>query len=448
MVFSSVIFLFYFLPAVCAAYYLSPRRWRNMVLLLSSLLFYFIGEGVYVLLLLFSVMFNGLYGRFLERHRTGAALCAGAAVNLLLLGWFKYAGFIAGLFGIRLAVHLPAGISFFTFQAVSYLADIRLGRAKAAERITDFAAYLTMFPQLIAGPIVRWRQVSDELQDRRERETEISYGILRFIRGLFYKLVLADTLGSAAAVFGGLQDPCVLTYWMHAAALTMQIYFDFSGYSDMAIGMGLFFGFHFPENFRYPLTAVSVRDFWTRWHMTLSSFFRDYVYIPLGGSRSGTRRYVLAMLAVWALTGLWHGAAWNFVFWGLWFAAFLLLEKFVLRGWTERHRAAGHLYTLVTVMLSFVIFSFGSAEEIISFFRGMSGAGVPLLSEEGLYYAGSYFRFLVICGFFATPFPSLLFRRVSSRIPLAEPLLMLVLFGTAVSFLLGQGFHPFLYFRF
>lgn len=444
MVFSSILFLFYFLPAAAAAYFLAPRRFRNAVLFAASILFYTAGEGWHVLVLLFSVLFNGLYGRFLLKHRSRKVLACGVTVNLLLLIWFKYAGFL----GIQKGIHLPAGISFFTFQAVSYIADLYLGNVESAAGTGDFAVYLTMFPQLIAGPIVRYRTVAEELHGRRENTADAARGIMRFCRGLFLKTVAADTLAGIAAVLAGVDQPCVLGAWMRAAALTMQIYFDFSGYSDMAIGMGLFFGFHFPENFRWPLTAVSIRDFWTRWHITLSSFFRDYVYIPLGGSRNGTVRYIVSLLIVWALTGLWHGASWNFVIWGLYFAVFLIFERYVLKGFTERHRLIGHVYTLVIVICSFVIFSTESMSGILAFFKEMAGIGVPAVSEEGLYYAKSFLLFFLFCALLAMPLPQKAAQAVTVRFPWSRPVLMMVMFLVSVSFLLGQGFHPFLYFRF
>ena len=336
MVFSSISFLFYFLPVVLLCYFLASRKAKNFVLLVASLFFYFYGEPKYILVFLASIGLNYFFGRKIEdsKQHKKLYLIIDLILNFGMLFYFKYFNFsitiLNDIFGTDFSlwnIVMPIGISFFTFQATSYTIDIYRGKVSSAPSIWTFATYLSLFPQLIAGPIVRYETVADELEHRKETSREIANGIRRFIIGLAKKVLLANVLGTLASTLGGLEEISLASSWVHALALTLQLYFDFSGYSDMAIGMGLMFGFHFLENFNYPLIANSLTDFWRRWHISLSSWLKDYIYIPLGGSRVPFWKYCRNILLTWLATGLWHGANWNFVLWGLFFAVFLIIEK-------------------------------------------------------------------------------------------------------------------------
>lgn len=465
MLFSSIPFLFYFLPAVLILYFLVPQKLRNSVLLLSSLLFYAWGEPVYVFLMLFSIgMFYGC-GLAIERcadiRWKKFWLTASILAGIALLGIFKYADFFvenvnaltgAGIPLLKLA--LPIGISFYTFQCMSYAVDVYRGRVEAQKNIIDFGAYVALFPQLIAGPIVRYSDVAAELKERETSWDNVSAGMSRFLIGLGKKILLANQFGQFIELFRDSGEKSVLFYWLYAIAFTLHIYFDFSGYSDMAIGLGRIFGFHFPENFDYPYLSASVTEFWRRWHMTLGGWFRDYVYIPLGGNRVSKGRWLLNILAVWLLTGLWHGASWNFVLWGLLFAALLLIEKMVpaIRKLPD---AVRHGYVLLIVVLSFVLFNAADLNQAGSDFAGMfGGLGLPAVTSETLYFLRSY-GLLYIIGFIgATPLPKLAAEKVRATaigektfavlIPVFQILLLLL----CTAFLVDGSFNPFLYFRF
>ena len=330
MVFSSITFLYYFLPIVLFIYFIVPSKFRNLVLLISSLFFYFYGEPRYILVLLFSVVFNYYMGKLISKENSKyrkVLFISDMIINFGLLFYFKYFDFfidnINQILNIKIPLFniiMPIGISFFTFQATSYVIDIYLGKVKSANSILDFAAYLSLFPQLIAGPIVRYQTIDQELKDRSVTYQKFADGVKRFIIGLSKKVLLANVLGVFSNSLSSISTSSVLSYWLQAISNTLQLYLDFSGYSDMAIGLGLMFGFTFLENFNYPFIASSITEFWHRWHISLSTWFRDYVYIPLGGSRVGKFRNYLNILIVWMITGLWHGASWNFVFWGLYFA--------------------------------------------------------------------------------------------------------------------------------
>lgn len=447
MVFSSVSFIFYFLPAVILAVYLLPKQ-RNLILLISSIFFYFYGEKMYVAILLFACLFNYAFARYLESHRSKRMLVLGVAVDLIALLYFKYTAFLLGLFNISVNIVLPIGISFFTFQGLSYLCDVYEGRVAAERRFIDFAAYLTMFPQLVAGPIVRYQDIAAELSVFKSSSDSFACGIRRFIVGLFKKLVIANTLGELAAILASLNEPTVVSYWLDAFFDALQIYFDFSAYSDMAIGMGLFFGFHFLENFNYPFIARSIREFWLRWHISLSTFFKDYVYIPLGGSKVKISRYIINMLIVWFLTGFWHGADWNFMLWGIYFAVLIIAEKLWLSRWLNDHRIFGHVYTFVLVVISFVIFTNPDLDRLLINFKGLLGLNVPLLNVETIYYCRNYLPFLLICLISATPLGHKLYERWQKKIGYAEIAVLMIMFMMAIGFLLDESFNPFLYFRF
>ena len=371
MVFSSVLFLFRFLPIFMICYFLVPRKMKNLVLFLGSLVFYAWGEPVYIFLMLFSTISDYVWGRLIEEYRgkdrSRIFLLCSIGINLFILGFFKYADFLLQtvntVFGTSiplLKLPLPIGISFYTFQTMSYVIDVYRGDTKAQRNILQFGVYVTMFPQLIAGPIVRYETVEQEILERRESIDDVAAGLRRFILGLAKKVILANNIARIAeTIYAG--DSAVYgtaLYWLAAVAYALQIYFDFSGYSDMAIGLGRMFGFHFLENFDHPYTALSITDFWRRWHISLSTWFRDYVYIPLGGNRVKKSRWIRNILVVWALTGFWHGAQWNFLFWGLYYGLLLLAEKLFLGRLLERlPKAVRWLYTAFFVLIGWVLFN-------------------------------------------------------------------------------------------
>ncbi len=452
MAFSSITFLYYFLPLAAALYYLAPRRAKNASLLLSSLVFYAWGEPKHALLLVLSIVLGCGFGILIGTYREkswGKAFCAlSVSVSLFFLLYFKYAD-------SRRA--LPVGISFYTFQIISYAVDVY--RKEPAQRsLVDLAAYIAMFPQLVAGPIVRYAAIAGQLKARIHSWDLAASGIGRFVIGLSKKVLLANQLGEACSQFQASMEKSVLFYWMNAIAFTLQIYFDFSGYSDMAIGLGRLFGFRLPENFRYPYISASITEFWRRWHISLGSWFRDYVYIPLGGNRKGKKRQLLNILAVWALTGLWHGAAWNFLLWGLYFAALLIAEKFWLLPRLQKSRALSRIYTLFCVMLGFVLFQAESLAQAAANIGGLFGVGgVPLASSEAFYCFKSFALVLLAGIFGATPAARHMARRLflapsgSKAAKLAvflEPLLLALLLAVVTAYLVDGTYNPFLYFRF
>ena len=466
MLFSSVPFLFYFLPAALILYFLVPGRFKNFILLLASLCFYAWGEPKYVLLMLVSIVQGYLFGLLVEKHRGEKAsklfLALSVLVSLGLLGYFKYADFflssvnaVTGLSLPLLKLSLPIGISFYTFQVLSYVIDVYRGETAAQKSFIDLAAYVSLFPQLIAGPIVRYSDVAGQLRDRTHSVSAAAEGVRRFTVGFAKKVLLANQFGALASAYKQTQDASVLFVWLYALAFLLQVYFDFSGYSDMAIGLGRILGFRFPENFNYPYISASITEFWRRWHISLGSWFRDYLYIPLGGSRKGKARQLLNILIVWLATGLWHGAAWTFVPWGLWFAVLLLIEKLWLLPLLERRRVLAHVYTLFFVTLGFVLFDADSAAQALSRIGAMLGAGgLPLSSAQAVYYLKSYGPLLLFGILCATPLPKKALsalrekRGAKSVLDVLEPIALLVplLIGTA--FLVDGSFNPFLYFRF
>ena len=465
MLFSSIPFLYYFLPAVLIVYFLVPKCLKNTVLLLFSLVFYGWGEPKYVVLMVASIaMFYGCglaIGKAKEQKWKKFWLIVSVVVSLSLLGIFKYADFFVssvnaatGLSIPLLRLALPIGISFYTFQCLSYTIDVYRGNAAVQYNPISFGAYVSLFPQLIAGPIVRYVDVARELQSRTHSWEKVSLGLRRFIIGLAKKIIIADNFAVLMKLFRESGEQSVLFYWMYAIAFTMNIYFDFSAYSDMAIGLGKIFGFHFIENFNYPYISRSIQEFWRRWHMSLGSWFRDYVYIPLGGNRVSKARWVFNTLAVWMLTGLWHGAAWNFVLWGLLYAALLLLEKFV-PAVSRLPRVLSHVYVMLMVTLGFVLFNAESLSQVASDVGGMFGfAGVPLVNKETLYYLASY-GVLFVAGFIgATPIVRNTAKKLSEHpktgkiIAVLEPVFLLALLLICTAYLVDGSFSPFLYFRF
>ena len=460
MVFSSIPFLYYFLPAVLLVYFLVPWKLKNAVLLLSSLFFYGWGEPKLLALMVFTIaLFYGC-GLAIEKARSQTAkkvwLTVSVVISIGLLAVFKYADFFIGSFnsltGLSLPLlklALPVGISFYTFQCLSYTIDVYRGNVPAQRNPVSFGAYVALFPQLIAGPIVRYADIARELDNRSHSWEDAAYGIRRFLVGLGKKIILADNFALLVSIFRGSSEKSVLFYWMYAVAFMLNIYFDFSGYSDMAIGLGRILGFHFMENFNYPYLSRSITEFWRRWHISLGSWFRDYVYIPMGGNRVSKSRWVFNILVVWMLTGLWHGAAWNFVLWGLLYAVFLLAEK-----WLPLDKLPGilrHGYVLLVVMLGFVLFNGESLSQVIRDLAGLFGmAGLPLSSAETVYYLRSY-GLLFLLGFVgATP----VVRNGAIRIGrtkigmVLEVVVMIGLLLVCTAYLVDGSFSPFLYFRF
>jgi alginate O-acetyltransferase complex protein AlgI len=470
MVFSSFVFLFLFLPVVLLCYYVCPPKGRNFVLLVFSLLFYAWGEPKYVLIMLFSTVFDYTNGRLIAYGRdrgkarfTKTVLVIDLVGNLGILGFFKYTDFfinsinsITGAGISLLHIALPIGISFYTFQTMSYTIDVYRGTVPAQRNILNFATYVTLFPQLIAGPIVQYKTIADELEKRNVGWEDFSEGALRFSVGLAKKVILANQIGSLWTQISGAQSLTVASAWLGAIAYTFQIYFDFSGYSDMAIGLGRMFGFHFLENFDHPYISTSITEFWRRWHISLSGWFREYVYIPLGGNRKGVAANVRNLLIVWALTGLWHGASVNFILWGLYYGVLLILEKFVFAPVVKKCNAHGfgHLYTMFFVIAGWVIFAQTDMSALGTYLKAMVGIGVPAVSSDFLYYLSTnavLLVLLVIC--------SLDWKRAKEKLalwrgksPVRSAVLsavwMVLLLGLSTAFLVGDSYNPFLYFRF
>lgn len=461
MLFSSIPFLYYFLPVVLAVYFLVPRQLKNGVLLLFSLVFYSWGEPKYVFLMIATIaMFYGCglaIGKCTAQKWKKFWLTVSVVVSLALLAVFKYADFIldsvnaatgASLPLLRLA--LPIGISFYTFQSLSYTIDVYRGDTVAQKNIISFGAYVSLFPQLIAGPIVRYVDVARELNERSHSWNDFALGMRRFLVGLAKKILIANQLGELTNIFRDSPEKSVLFYWIYAIAFALHIYFDFSGYSDMAIGLGRIFGFRFIENFDYPYMSRSISEFWRRWHMSLGSWFRDYVYIPLGGNRVGKARWVFNILVVWMLTGLWHGAAWNFVLWGLLYAVFLLLEKWV-PGLQKMPDILRRSYVLLVVVLGFVLFNATDLSQALSDVGGMFGlAGVPLVTGQTLYYLRSYALVLILALIGSTPVVKDLALRVENTKlgAVLEAAMTVALLLLCTAYLVDGSFNPFLYFRF
>ena len=459
MLFSGLSFLYCFLPAVLVVYFLVPGSWKNAVLLVFSLVFYAWGEPRYVFLMLATILGFYLCGLGIGKSRTERGKKVWLAASVLLgvgtLAVFKYADFFigsvnaaAGLSLPLLRLALPIGISFYTFQCISYTVDVYRSKALPQKNLISFGAYVCLFPQLIAGPIVRYTDVARELENRSHSWEDFSLGLRRFLFGLGKKVLLANQFGELTELYRASCEKSLLFVWLYAISFALQIYFDFSGYSDMAIGLGRMFGFRFPENFDYPYLSSSVTEFWRRWHMTLGGWFRDYVYIPLGGNRVGKLRWVVNILVVWMLTGLWHGASWNFVIWGLLFALLLLLEK-GLPNLKRLPMGLAQLYVLFAVVISFVIFNASSLSQAGEDLAGMLGlAGLPGASTEAVYQLRSNGVLLLAGILGATPWPKRWAQKLGERQPLLEYAAMAALLLLCTAYLVDGSFNPFLYFRF
>ena len=457
MLFSSIPFLFYFLPCVLLLYAISPKKLKNFTLLVCSLVFYAWGEPRLVVLMLATVLVGYVLGLLTEKCPKYKKVFVTLAVLISIgfLGYYKYADFFitninaaTGLSIPLLKVALPIGISFYTFQLLSYNVDVYRGDVPAQRNFIDLAAYIALFPQLIAGPIVRYSDVAAQLKERTHSWDKIALGIRRFVLGLAKKILIANALGELCDAFRATSEPTVLYFWLYAIAFSLHIYFDFSGYSDMAIGLGKIFGFDFLENFNYPYISKSATEFWRRWHMSLGSWFRDYVYIPLGGSRVKKPRMYFNIFVVWMVTGFWHGAAWNFIVWGLMFGILLLIEKSFLLKYLNKSKVWSRCYLLLAVVISFVIFNATDMAEAFHYISGMFGGnGVPLALPETLFQLRNYAVIFVIAIIGATPLPKLAVKKLKF-LEYAEPVLLVLLLAICTAYLVDGSFNPFLYFRF
>lgn len=461
MVFSSITFLFYFLPIVLLIYYLVPKKCKNIVLLIASLMFYFYGEPKYILLMAFSIISTYIFGILINKYKKYSKLLLkiSIAISIGLLVYFKYINFIIENINLWLTnkidfihVALPIGISFYTFQMISYLADVYKGQAKVQKNIFKLAMYISLFPQLIAGPIIRYSSIEEQIENRTHTFEKFALGVRRFIIGLGKKVLIANVLGELVRIFLQSNELSVLYYWLYGISIMLQIYFDFSGYSDMAIGLGKMFGFDFLENFNYPYVSLSITDFWRRWHISLSSWFRDYIYIPLGGNRTSKIKWLRNIFIVWLLTGLWHGAAWNFILWGLFFGILLAIEKMFLSNFLEKMpKFLVRIYVLFTVMISFIIFSGENTEQIIENIGGLVGIGnIPIISKESIYYFKNYLAVILVSIIGSTPIFIKIVNNVKFNkiINILEPIFLFLVLLLCSSYIVDGSFNPFLYFRF
>ena len=470
MVFSSITFLFYFLPIVLLAYYIVPKKFKNIILLISSLTFYFWGEpkNIYIMISMIILSYIGglIIGKLKEKKKITFAkivLAVTIVLDLAALFYFKYIDFFIRNINLYLnkeidllGVILPIGISFFTFQIISYVIDVYREEAKVQKNIFNLALYVSLFPQLIAGPIVRYKDVEKQIVERTHTVEKFSNGITRFVIGLSKKVLIANVLGEVINIFGTSNDVTITFYWMYAIANMLQIYFDFSGYSDMAIGLGKMFGFEFLENFNYPYIATSITEFWRRWHMSLSFWFKDYVYIPLGGNRKGIIRQIINILIVWFLTGFWHGANWNFIIWGMYFGLILLIEKvFLLKVLDKTPKIINRIYVLFIVLISFIIFSNENLNICAEYIKGLFVSSNGLITNVSKYYLNSYLVMFIIGIIGSTPLMKNIVlkiknknERLNSIVNVLEIVTVMVLFVVSVSYIIDGSFNPFLYFRF
>lgn len=462
MVFTSISFIYYFLPLLLICYFVVPKKFRNIILLMFSVLFYFYGEPKYILLMLIEVLISYVVGLLIDKYKSKNILIIGIFIHVLLFGIFKYFNFVIinvnNLFHSNLNllnVVLPIGISFYTFQIISYEIDVYNKKVNVQNNILKYFLYVFLFPQLIAGPIVRYQDVNNEIDNRNVTFEMFANGLRRFIIGLSKKVIIANNLGELCNIYLNLGDKSVLFTWIFAISYMLQIYFDFSGYSDIAIGLGKMLGFNFPENFNYPYMAKSITDFWRRWHMTLSSWFRDYVYIPLGGNKKGVLKQIRNILIVWSLTGLWHGASWNFIVWGLYFGILLILEKFILKKYFSNvPKFIKGIYTLFLVMISFVIFQGDSLSSAFNIIKGLFGLnGELFINNVTLYYLKGYVLFIVLGVIGSTYYVKNLVIKISNGkgkkiINILEPIYLLILLIIVTMYLIDSSYNPFLYFRF
>ncbi len=462
MVFTSINFLYYFLPTVLILYFIVPKKYKNLLLLISSLLFYFYGEPKYIILMIIEIVLAYFEARLIEKYKSKEIFIFSIFIHVLLLCIFKYTNFlitnINGIFNTNISllnIVLPIGISFYTFQIISYLVDVYKEKVKAQKNFISLATYVSLFPQLIAGPIVRYETINDELDNRKQTFNDFSSGISRFIIGLSKKVLIANILGELCNIFILSNEKTVLFYWIYGISYSLQIYFDFSAYSDMAIGLGRMFGFHFMENFDYPYISKSITEFWRRWHISLSSWFKDYVYIPLGGSREGIFKLIRNILIVWLLTGLWHGSEWTFVIWGMFIGILLVIEKLLLNKYVEKLPSiVRRIYTLFIIMISFIIFSGSNINESFNNIVGLFNFSNPFINKFTIHYLKDYGLVLIIAIFLSTPILKNTIiklkenKKINNIINILEIIVLLILLVIVTSYLIDSSYNPFLYFRF
>lgn len=468
MVFSSLLFIFVFLPTFLVIYFISPKFLRNVVLIIASLIFYAWGEPVYILIMLFAAMFDFTNGLLIDKFKhnkniSRLFLLGSLTVNLGILSFFKYYGFIVSnlnaCFHLNIAAKslpLPLGISFYTFQSMSYIVDVYLGKVEAQKNFITYATFVTMFPQLVAGPIVKYIDISKQIEERKESLVLFGEGAELFVIGLSKKVLLANNIGILwhnikAAPIG---TTPILTSWLGILAFTFQIYFDFSGYSDMAMGLGRMMGFHLVQNFNYPYISKSITEFWRRWHMSLGSWFREYVYIPLGGNRKGRLKQYRNLFIVWFLTGLWHGASWNFVLWGLYFGFFVTIEKIFLLKWLDKKsKFIAHIYTLFVVVIGWVFFEFENMSMAAGFIKNLFGFGsTAFMNSTTSYYIYTNSLLFILMAIFSTPLPGNLVKKIREKLGASGSFIMPMVYGCLLflctAYLVNQSYNPFLYFKF
>ena len=463
MLFTSISFLYYFLPTIIILYFITPKKYRNYILLIFSIIFYMYGEPKYVILMLVEILVAYFGALLIDKYKSKEIFLITIIIHIGLLCVFKYTdlfiGTINSIFKTNISflnITLPIGISFYTFQILSYVIDVYRGKVKVQKNILKLATYVSLFPQLIAGPIVRYETICDELDNRDETIEKFSLGVRRFIIGLAKKVLIANMLGELCTKFSLVDERSVLFYWIFAISYMLQVYFDFSAYSDMAIGLGKMFGFTFLENFNYPFISKSITEFWRRWHISLSSWFKDYVYIPLGGSRKGTLKLVRNILIVWFLTGIWHGAAYNFILWGLFIGVFLVIEKLWLSKYISKlPKVLRNIYVLFIIMISFIMVNAGSINEAFFNIKGLFGLNKEVfINNYTIYYLKSYLIVLIIAIFGATPlFKNIIEKLKKSKclnkiINVLEPIFLVILLLLVTAYLIDSSYNPFLYFRF
>ena len=465
MLFTSISFLYYFLPASIIIYFITPKKYKNIILLIASLLFYFYGEPKYVFLMILEIIIAYIGAILIDKYKNQSKniLIITLFIHVFLLIIFKYTDFIIQTINdisnanIKLLnIALPIGISFYTFQIISYIIDVYNGKVNVQKNIIKLATYVSLFPQLVAGPIVRYQTVEKELDNRVHSFNNFAYGIRRFSVGLAKKVLIANALGELCSKAPATSEETVVFFWIFGISYMLQLYFDFSAYSDMAIGLGRIFGFHFPENFNYPYISKSITEFWRRWHISLSTWFKDYVYIPLGGNRVSRYKQIRNILIVWLLTGIWHGANWTFLIWGLLFGIILIIEKIFLNKFMEKLPSfIRRIYVLFIVMILFIIFSSDNMSVALSNIKGLFGMnGEAFINDYTLHYLNSYLPVLIIALFGATPFIKILIDKlrknkyVNNIINILEPILIVVILIVVTSYLIDNSYNPFLYFRF
>lgn len=465
MLFTSISFLYYFLPALIIIYFITPKKYKNIILLIASLLFYFYGEPKYVFLMIAEIVIAYTGAILIDKYKNQSKniLIITLFIHVFLLIIFKYTDFIIQTINdisnanIKLLnIALPIGISFYTFQIISYIIDVYNGKVKVQKNIINLATYVSLFPQLVAGPIVRYQTVEKELDDRVHSFNNFAYGIRRFSIGLAKKVLIANALGELCTKAFVLNETTVIFYWIFGISYMLQLYFDFSAYSDMAIGLGRIFGFNFPENFNYPYISKSITEFWRRWHISLGTWFKDYVYIPLGGNRDGKYKQIRNILIVWLLTGIWHGANWTFLIWGLLFGIILIIEKIFLNKFMEKLPSfIKRIYVLFIVMILFIIFNAENMSVALTNIKGLFGMnGEVFVNDYTLHYLKSYLPLLIIAFLGATPFIKTLIDKlrknkyVNNIINILEPILIVMILVVVTSYLIDNSYNPFLYFRF